>query len=52
MLLLIEFSFVALTNCDNVALYVFISPVFLFKSYLTFFDLFLLLTIMLNELSK
>ena len=44
MLLLMKFSFKALTICDNVVLYVFISPDFLFKSYLTFSRLVLLLT--------
>ena len=52
MLLLMKFSFKALTNCDNVVIYVFFSPDFLFKSYLTFSGLVLLLTVMLKELSK
>ena len=52
MLLLMKFSCKALTNCDNVVIYVFFSPDFLFKSYLTFSGLVLLLTVMLKELSK
>lgn len=52
MLLLMEISFAALTNCDNIVLSVLISPGFLFKLYVTFFGLVLLLTVMLNELSK
>ena len=52
MMLLMKFSCKALTKCDNVVIYVFFSPDFLFKSYLTFSGLVLLLTVMLKELSK